>query len=128
MAITTTIESGFKFVSNVRGMEVVVDLPVESGGTNEAASPPEMLVVSLNACIGVYAVMFMQRAGLDTAGIKITADYSKVTQPTRIGAITVKVEAPSISEADKESFMKFINNCMVHNTLHHCPEISIDLQ
>lgn len=128
MAITTKIDSGMKFISDVRGMQIVVDQPVESGGTNEGPTPPELLVVSLTTCVGVYAVMYMQRAGLDTAGIKITADYNKVTQPTRIGSITVKLEAPSISDEHKDKFMKFVNNCMVHNTLHHCPEISIDLE
>ncbi len=127
MAITTTIDSGFKFTSDVRGIPVVVDLPAEQGGTNEGATPPELLVVALNACIGIYAVMYMQRARLDTAGLKITGDYVKAAHPTRIGSVSIQIVAPAVSEEHKEEFMKFVNNCMVHNTLHHCPEITMDL-
>ena len=128
MAITTTFDSGLKFTSDVRGMKVVVDQPESSGGTNEGPTPPELLVISLTTCIGVYAVMYMERSELDPSGIKVTADYDKANQPTRIGSIKLSVEAPSIDAEHKEKFMKFINNCMVHNTLHHCPEISIDLK
>ena len=128
MSITTTYDSGMKFTTDVRGMKIVVDQPVEAGGTNEGPTPPELLVVALTTCIGVYATMYMNRAEIDTTGLKVSADYEKVQRPTRIGSITIKVEAPSVTEEHKEKFLKFVDQCMVHNTLHHCPDIAIDLK
>jgi putative redox protein len=128
MSITSRLTSRFRFESVVRGHTVVVDQPTGSGGGDEGPTPPELLAISLGTCVGVYAIYFCEKHNISTEGLVIHTDYEKVAAPTRIGKLACSIELPAGIPAEKyEAFMKNVEGCLIHNTLHHSPEVTLTL-
>lgn len=125
--IDVTYVRGDQLRIEVRGHEVVTDQPVEDGGDDIAPTPTELFVASLAACVGYYAERFLRRNGLSTDGMSVTADYSWAENPHRVGAIDLHVDAPGLTAARRAAFSSVIEHCTVHNTLHHPPEVHMQV-
>jgi len=120
---------GSKFVARHRGLEVVSDQPVEKGGENAGMTPPELFIVALGACVGVYVVRFAERHDIPLEGLTVEADYETAEDPRRIGSIKVKVKLPQPPpEKYREALLRSARQCMVHNTITHCPQVDISLE
>lgn len=129
MRITSRLTGGLRFESDIRGHQVIVDLPEENGGTDTGAMPPELLATALGTCVGVYAVQFCMKHEISTEGMVIHTDWDKAKNPSRIGAMAVTIQLPAgIPEEKHEAFMKTVHQCMVHNTLCNTPEMAITLE
>ena len=129
MRITSTYTGGLRFESGIRQHTIVVDNPVASGGEDSGPTPPELLATALGTCVGIYAVHFCNKHEISPQGMTIHTDWEKMTDPTRIGAITVSISLPQgIPDKLRPAFMRTVEQCMVHNTLCHKPEISIELE
>jgi len=128
MRITSTFTGGVSFISDIRGHQITVDVPRELGGVDAGPMPPELLATALGTCVGIYAAQFCVKHNISTEGLQIHTDWTKVTDPTRIGSLAVTVELPAGVPAEKYgAFMKTVEQCMVHNTFHHLPDISINV-
>lgn len=128
MRITSRLTGGFRFVSDIRGHEVVVDNTVESGGTDTGPTPPELVAVALGTCVGIYAVNFCKKHHISTDEMVIHTDWDKSTDPVRIGAMAVTVILPAgVPEDKRDAFMATVRKCLVHNTLCQSPELAITL-
>jgi len=128
MRITSQLTGGMRFVSEVRGHEVIVDNPIESGGTDAGPTPPELVAIALGTCVGIYAVNFCRKHDLSTEGMTVHTDWEKAQNPARIGMMSVRIIVPAGIPEDKyEAFMATIRKCLVHNTLCQMPEMSIAL-
>jgi putative redox protein len=125
--IEVTYVRGDQLRIQVRGHEIVTDQPVEDGGDDIAPTPTELFVASLAACVGYYAEQFLRRNGLPADGLTVTTDYSWAENPHRVGAIELHVDAPGLTAARREAFSRVIEHCTVHNSLHHPPEVRVDL-
>lgn len=126
--IISTLTSGVHFETAIRDHTIMVDGPAQVGGKNAGPTPPELVAAALGTCVGIYAVMFCQKHGISTEGMTIETEWEKAENPQRIGRMAVKVALPAGIPADKyDGFMKTVEQCMVHNTLCHMPEISVDL-
>jgi uncharacterized OsmC-like protein len=124
------LTGGVRFETGIRAHTLVVDGPANLGGKDDGPNPPELVVAALGTCVGVYAVMFCNKHQISTEGMTIETSWEKAADsPSRIGAIHVKVELPAGVPEDKyEAFMKTVNQCMVHNTLHMAPSVQIGLK
>jgi putative redox protein len=124
-AIVVTHLGGDRLRIETRGHVLFADQPVGDGGDDTACTPSEMFLSSLAACVAFYAERFLGRNRLSTAGLTVGCDYSWAKNPNRIGAIELRVSAPGLTEAKREAFLRVIEHCTVHNTLHVPPEITI---
>jgi uncharacterized OsmC-like protein len=58
-----------------------------------------------------------------TAGFDLAAD-----RPARVSAIRIAIKAPTdLPDERLPAFLAVARGCTVHNTLHHAPEVDIEL-
>jgi putative redox protein len=118
---------GDSFSIECRQHRIVVDQPVEAGGTDSGPTPTELFVASLPACIAFYGRRFLERHGLPDL-IAVRADWEMADRPARVAKIDVVVTVRSLPADLEEKFRRVIEHCTVHNTLTAGVETSIDVQ
>ena len=119
---------GMRFVARHRGLEAVSDQPEDGGGGNAAMTPTELFVASLGMCVAVYVVGYAKRHGIPVEGLTVEMDYQIAEAPRRVGRMAVKVKLPHpIGEDQRTVLQRVADQCLVHNTLTHPPEVAISL-
>ncbi len=118
---------GYKFEIEERGIKVITDQP-RPAGNNEGLMPVDFLGAALGSCVGVYAAGFLMRNELATDGLTVDITWQGARSPNRIGSYDIRVNVPvALDERQQASMARIVQGCTVHNTLHHPPEIAINL-
>ena len=117
MKSRATYLDGVKFKVDVRGHQVVSDLPVENKGADAGISPPEFLLVSLATCAGYYALEYLKGRHLPTEGLSIEVTAEKLKQPARLGNFRIEVTAPDLPAEHEQLLLRAVRACLIHNTL-----------
>jgi putative redox protein len=114
---TATRESQFRHVVKVRGHELGVDEPPDTGGTDTGPSPQELLAASLASCTAVTMEMYAQRKGWDIGGVEVACDYTPADRgcPTRFNLVLRLPEG--LSQEQVERLRIIAAKCPVHRTL-----------
>ena len=114
---TATRENQFRHVVKVRGHEMGVDEPPETGGTDTGPSPQELLAASLASCTAVTMEMYAQRKGWDIGGVEVACDYTPADRgcPTRFNLVLRLPEG--LSQEQVERLRIIAAKCPVHRTL-----------
>lgn len=118
-----------QFEIKARQHTIVSDQPLESGGFDEGMTPPELLLASLGSCAAFYAAQYLRRHRLVTEGtiVRVTADKAK--DPARLDNFRIALEVPGeLSPNDLEGIEQSVHHCLIHNTLLHPPQISIEIK
>jgi putative redox protein len=119
---------GMKLVAHYRGLEVASDQPEKDGGGNTAMTPTQLMVASLGMCVGVFILYFARRHEIAVEGMRIETDYEMVEGPRRVGKMQVRVEMPGeLSDQERATLQRVAEQCVVHNTLTHPPEIDVSV-
>jgi putative redox protein len=118
---------GEAYEIRVRGHRMIVDQPVNAGGTDKAPTPTELFAASLAACVAYYAGRYLVRHGLDRDGLQVRADFDLATdRHARVAAIRVAVRVPDGFPAERLPALAAVaNHCTIHNTLNHPPEVTV---
>jgi putative redox protein len=113
----------------VRGHRIVVDQPPDAGGADTAPTPTELFVASLASCVAYYAGRYLTRHGYERTGLTVSASYELATdRPARVRSVTMSVKVPTeLPESRWPALEAVVRRCTVHNTLHHPPDIEIEL-
>ena len=128
MTLIVTHEEGPRFRASNGANAVTVDQPVHKGGTDKGMSPPEHLIVSLGACVGVYVRDFAAARDIPHEGFRVELDWERADKPERIGRIDVRLHMPSeVPERYREALIRAAEQCLVHNTLRIAPQVSVAL-
>lgn len=128
MQVVIDYIDGRKFVAQCGKHQVMIDLPAEVKGADEAANPPQYFLVSLASCIGVYVLSFCERSNLNPSGMKISINADKVTGPSRLDDIKIDINLPNAEVGKrKEALLAVAKQCLIHNTIVHHPKIEINL-
>ena len=120
---------GVQFEIKARQHSIVCDQPPENGGYDEGMAPPELLLASLGSCAGFYAAMYLKKHKLAAEGtvVRVTAD--KLKDPARVDNFRIEVEVPvDFDEKHREGIEHSIHHCLIHNTLLHPPQITLDVK
>ena len=127
MSITVTHKDSLRFVALTRGHEVVSDQPLGKG-TDRGMTPPELLIASLGACIGVYVVGFAERHNLPHQGLTIELDWERTEDQTCIARVKAEVRlSGEVSEEHRKALHRVAEQCLIHNTLRNGPEVTINI-
>jgi uncharacterized OsmC-like protein len=125
--ITFLREDIFQIKAQTSGLIFHIDKKKE----NEEAlgpNPLELFLSALGSCIGVYAKKYLSTHSLEfkelTVGLK--AEFSQV-HPARLINIKAQVKTDADLGDKREVFLRFINNCPIHNTILHTKEIDIEI-
>jgi putative redox protein len=117
-----------QFEITARGHKIYSDQPFENGGFDEGMTPPELMLASLGACAGYYAVDYLKREKLPTQGVRVRTRAEKVKGPPRLDDIHIELECPgAVEERQRNGVLDAVRKCLIHNTLLHTPKIRVDL-
>jgi putative redox protein len=118
-----------QFEVKARGHKVFCDQPLENGGFDEGMTPPELLLASLGACAGYYAVQYLKARHLPMRGLRVRTTADKAEAPPRVDNIRIEVEYPeTLDERYRAGVLAAVHKCMIHNTLLNPPRISVDVR
>ncbi len=119
---------GRKLVAHHRGHAVVTDQVVEQGGDDSAVTPAEMFIASMATCPMVYVLAFAERHSITVEGLTADVDYEIVDNPRRVGRMTIRIHLPApVSEEHRAALQRAAEQCLVHNTLLHPPQVEMSV-
>jgi putative redox protein len=129
MEVTVEHLGSVQFEIRARGHFVVSDQPIANGGFDEGMTPPEFLLAALGSCVGFYAAQYLRKHKLATAGTRVRVSCEKVNDPMpRLTDFVVQLDAPvEFTERHRAGVQEAVENCLVHNTLRHSPQITLQI-
>lgn len=128
MEVTVDFQGGMKFAAQCGKHEFIIDLPEESGGTDEGPTPPECFLASLGSCVGVYVAGFCRNNGIDAKDLRISITADKIQHPTRLDNIDIQIFLPEKAGEREAALLSVAKRCLIHNTLHGNPQVDIELK
>jgi len=136
--VESVLDDKFKLECTSNGRTVIVDQPVNAGGTNAGPTPLEYLMVSLAGCIGMIARIIAMQKRIALRGMKITVEGDinvdgLLGKPTEdpIGfkefRILADIDADMTAE-EKEAFIHEVDaRCPVSFNLFNASLISVSV-
>ena len=125
--ITNTARDGFYTEIDAGGHIIIADEPRSAGGTDQGASPYELLTASLGACTGMTLRMYADHKGWPLEEVNIQLKHAKIHAAdsencpdthTMIDAIAREIELiGDLTEEQKTRLVEIANRCPVHRTL-----------
>ncbi|MFC8673954.1 OsmC family protein [Streptomyces griseorubiginosus] len=121
--------NGDAYEVDVRGHRLLVDQPVEAGGTDVAPTPTEMFAASLAACVAFCVGRYLDRHNLSRRGLRVRTEFTMATDsPPRIDALRVMLTPPPALSAQRHATLLAVaSHCTVHNTLRKPPTVVLAL-
>ena len=128
MEVKVTQVESVKFSIAARSHTLISDQPPENGGTDAGMTPPELLLASLGSCAAFYAAEYLRTRHLAQSGVEVLVTAEKLKPPARLGNFHIRVTSPvPLTEEQRESLLRSVQHCLVHNTLLNPPEMHIEL-
>jgi len=125
MTSYTRYLNGKKFETIVGAHRIVTDQPAAGGGTDAGPTPPELLLASLGACAGHYAVEYLHARSLDATDMEIRVSAAKGSSPARLASFRIEVNVPGIDERHQHGLFRAVKTCLIHNTLLTGPSLEV---
>lgn len=123
MEVKFTGKKGFRI--KVRDHEIETDLPAEMGGEDNAPTPTELFIASIGACMGIYAASYMRTAKLNPEGLSLSLEWEYDRSRKKVQRIDAVITVPNQDLGErKEALLLAAEKCLLHNTLHECPEMT----
>ncbi|MEV6019236.1 MULTISPECIES: OsmC family protein [unclassified Streptomyces] len=115
---------------DIRGHRLLVDQPVDAGGTDIAPTPVELFAASLATCVAFYAGRYLKRHGLPRDGLRVRSEFTMATDlPARVESLCVVVVPPPELPAHRHAALLAVaTHCTVHNTLQEPPAIRVEVE
>jgi len=129
MEVTIDHLGAVQFEIKARQHTIPCDQPPENGGFDEGMTPPELLLASLGSCAAFYAAQYLRKYKLATEGTRVRITADKVKDPTaRIDNFRIEIETPvELTDQHRAGVERSVHHCLIHNTLLHPPQITIDI-
>lgn len=86
--------------------------------------PLTMLAASLAACTVSVLVSWAESAGLDASGLEVVARWDYLEEPYRVGSYDLEIRWPELPEERRAAARRVADQCTVHHTLEHPPEMT----
>jgi putative redox protein len=118
--ITASWEGGYRCRVPIRDLEVLVDEPGESCGTDTGPTPTELLLASLGACFAMAVAHAARKHGQELAdvSVRVSGEY----QGARFARITVEARS-SQPDLVRSLLDRAVRYCYVSNTMTGAPKI-----
>lgn len=107
------------------GTIIETDAPTDNRGKGERFSPTDTVCVALATCIITTMGIRAADMQINLAGTKLGVTKFMLSEPRRIGKITVNLELPGsgVEEKDRVILQKIGDNCPVMKSLH--PDLEV---
>jgi uncharacterized OsmC-like protein len=91
-------------------------------------TPPELLLASLGSCVGFYAAQYLRKHKLATEGTRVRVTAEKLKDPARMDNFHIEIETTAaLTEQHRDGVENAANQCLIHNTLLHAPNIMVEI-
>ncbi len=93
-------------------------------------TPPDTLLASLGACVGVYMRKYFEGAKIASSHFKVSVEGDlgkEAPYVFRVISVKIDLEGLLLDERRKKALLDFIKNCPIHNTLKANPMIEISI-
>jgi putative redox protein len=98
------------------GHEIVVDEPVEAGGTDRGPSPTQLLAASLAGCTAITLELYAERKGWGLGALEVEVDFG--SDPLTPTSFEVVLRLPdSFSDEQRQRLLAIAGKCPVHKVL-----------
>ena len=129
MEVTVNHLGAVQFEIKARQHVVVSDQPPENFGHDEGMTPPELMLASLGSCAGFYAAAYLRKHKLAETGTRVRVTAEKAKNPARLENFRIEIETPvELTEAHRKGVEDAVHHCLIHNTLLHPPQITLDVK
>jgi putative redox protein len=117
MKVVARRRDGFAHEVEIEGGHaVLVDEPIEAGGTDTAPSPTRLLAASLASCVAVTVEMYAERKGWDVGHVEVDVDIGYAgAVPTNFD-VTLRLPG-NLSPEQKDRLLEIAGKCPVHRVL-----------
>jgi putative redox protein len=130
MEVTVEHLGAVQFEIHARQHTIISDQPPENFGHDEGMTPPELLLASLGSCAAFYASQYLRKHKLASEGTRVRVTADKVKDPVvRIDNFRIEIDSPvELSEQHRAGVEVAVLHCLVHNTLLHPPQITMEIK
>ena len=94
---------------------LVLDEPLDKGGTDDGPTPMELLPAALASCVGVTLRMYAERKGWALTGLVVHVTLDNGVGPPELH-VTVDLP-PHLDSEQRERLMVVAGKCPVHRVL-----------
>jgi putative redox protein len=98
------------------GHTLVVDEPIDAGGTDTGPRPTQLLAASLAGCTAITVEMYADRKGWDISSIEVDVDLVYDGPMPSNYAVSLKLP-PELSEEQRQRLLVVAGKCPVHKLL-----------
>jgi uncharacterized OsmC-like protein len=128
-AIVVTHDGGLRFSAEIGSHRLIVDQPVDAGGTDTGPAPIQLLGTALGTCIALYVQQFLHARGLPYEGMRVEVEQHGASNPSRVGAFAVRVVLPVALEGPyAEVLERVARSCPAHGTLTHPAQVVVTIE
>ncbi len=128
MAVTVRTQGNYyTAIQNERGHTWFADEPTDSGGTNLAETPTEMMLGALGACMAITAKLYADRKKWDLKDVEIKLDFQRFNgsdYPNYAGdapfvhELTQKIVLHGdLTDDQREKIIEIMGKCPVHRII-----------
>jgi putative redox protein len=118
--------SGLVHDVEVGGHSIVVDEPIEGGGTDEGPSPSSVLASSLASCTAMTIALYSDRKDWDIDGLTVSVDFPGSPKAGENAQFMVEVTLPpGLDDEQRERILVIAGKCPVHRALVSDVQIEI---
>lgn len=111
--IQTRYAGNKKVAVDINGFTVMTDLPASMQGDNTAPNPFDLFLASFASCTAVFALLYLDKAGLSKDGINVAID-PVFTKEGFMESATVVVNVPAdFPEQHDKGLITMVEHCKV---------------
>ena len=126
MRATAKRRKGHLHDVEVDGHNVVVDEPLDNGGTDSAPSPTRLLAAALASCTAITVGMYADRKEWDIEGLEVDVDFEGTPKSGETAKFVINLQVPEgLDEEQTDRIKTIAAKCPVHRTLVGDVEIEI---
>ena len=118
-------KGGWRCDVDAGGFTLVVDEPVESGGTALGPMPTDLLLASISSCYTLALAWAARKKGVDLPDVEVTATGTYDGQ--RFGKLALTVSSSLPDDELTALFDLATRACYVSNTFAQAPPITVSV-
>jgi putative redox protein len=121
--VTAQRRKGYAHSLTAGNHALVVDEPVDQGGTDTGPTPSQLLALSLASCTAITVEMYAARKGWDVGALAVDVDYEPGKNEVPRFDVTI-VLPDELPEEQAAQLLKIAGKCPVHRALKGGVEIT----
>lgn len=118
-----------RVATEIKGIRIETDQPVEDGGSGSAPSPFDLFLASIGTCAGFYVQSFCQARGIATGDVELVEHVERDDKTHLVSSIRLEVLVPeNFPEKYRQGLIAAVNGCTVKKHLQNPPKIDVTVR